>query len=228
MVKVLKLKTSDDFKVYVSSDFHQNHQGPKSNPCWVSRGYKSPTDMTDQTIETCNRIVRPEDYLVFLGDWSLNTSEEQFESDLARFNCYNILMLWGNHNNPVKRIYKREVRKSVDLLYTTHPNEPWVGDIEIYPFRYKNIIFCGNKMNMIVDNQLFCLNHFPEDIFDEMRHNSIMLCGHSHYGYEKTRAECTENKRLDVGWDGWKKPLSTDEIKEIVAKKGFIGKDHHQ
>jgi calcineurin-like phosphoesterase family protein len=228
MIKTLKLVTSDDFKVYVSSDFHLNHQGPRSNPLWVSRGFKSPTDMTNGIIETCNKIVRHQDYLVFLGDWCLNTSDEQFEADLSRFNCKNILMLWGNHNNPVERIYRQEVEKWIAWNECgTQPGWEITKSTDVYPFRYKNAVFCGNKMNMMVDGQLYCLNHFPEDVFDQMRHGAFMLCGHSHYGYEKTRKDCKENRRLDVGWDGWRKPLSTDEIKEIMATKCLVGLDHH-
>jgi predicted MPP superfamily phosphohydrolase len=56
-------------------------------------------------------LVKPNDYLFYLGDWCLNTSAEEFENDLTQINCRNILMIWGNHNSQIKSVYEREVRK---------------------------------------------------------------------------------------------------------------------
>lgn len=239
-MRTLNIKTDDNFNVWFSSDFHLNHQGPKGGvPLWQSRGYKSPEDMTDQIIAKVNELVMPDDYLFYMGDWCLNTTEDKFESDLARINCRNILMIWGNHNNPVRRVYEREVNRSLagqingDFKWydPTHKrgfvDTRWMGKVEVYPFRYKNIVFCGDYMEAVVDGLYICMCHYPIDVFNEMRNGAVMLCGHSHYTYDKTRDTCLENKRLDMSWDGHLRPLSINEVKSIMAKKGLVAIDHH-
>jgi calcineurin-like phosphoesterase family protein len=189
--------------------------------------------MTDGIIETVNSMVRPNDYLFYAGDWSLNTTTEKFEQDTARFNCQNIFMLWGNHNCPVRKVYDEAVGRTVasqlngDVKNTSVPDERWRGKVEVYPLRYKNVIFCGDYMELIVDGLYICMFHYPIDVFNHVRTGAVHLCGHSHYSYEKTRASNTDSKRLDLSWDGHKKPLSINDIKSIMATKNTIKLDHH-
>lgn len=241
-MRMLHLNTNANFNIWFSSDFHLRHLGPKGGiPLWQSRGYQSPQHMTQEIIKKVNELVMPDDYLFYLGDWCLNTKEVEFESDLAQINCRNILMLWGNHNNPVKRVYEREVAKVAQAINGDikwyDPKGPeknqffvdtrWMGKVEIYPLRYKNIVFCGDYMEAIIDGQYICMFHYPVDVCNEQRGGAFMLCGHSHYSYPKTRADCQENKRLDLSWDGHLRPLSIKEVKAIMANKGIVGVDHH-
>lgn len=108
----MNIRETEAQKIYVSSDFHLNHD-PKSwpVPIWKMRGYESAQHMTDSIIDVTNSIVRPSDILIFLGDWCLNTTKEQFDAQLDRFQCQNIYALWGNHNNPhEKKVYHSLVR----------------------------------------------------------------------------------------------------------------------
>lgn len=238
---MLNIKTNANLNVWFGSDFHLNHKGPKGGtPLWQSRGYLSPEDMTTQITAKVNELVMPDDYLFYLGDWCLDTDEAKFESDLAQFNCRNIMMLWGNHNNPVQRIYKKLIRNSIagqidgDIKWYEPTKKrgfvdaQWVGAVEVYPFRYKNIVFCGDYMEAVVDGQVICMCHYPMDVFNHGTHGAFMLCGHSHGSYEKTRKDYKYNKRLDMSWDCHLKPLSINEVKDIMAKKEFIAVDHHQ
>ncbi len=239
-MRLLTINTTDTFNVFFSSDWHLNHQGPKDDPLWIRRGYSSPKNMTEEIIKTVNEIVKPDDYIMYGGDWCLNTSETEFEEDLAKINCRNIFMIWGNHNNPVQRIYKREVKKTVasqlsgdvkwkDPITKTNGilDSRWMGEVEVYPLRYKNIIFCGDYMEIVVNGEYICMCHYPIDVFNNIRHGAYMLCGHSHYSYEKTRENCVENRRLDLSWDGHLRPLSIQEVQTIMSKKSMVTVDHH-
>lgn len=194
-----------------------NHTGPiGSIPLWQTRGYASPEKMTWGIISKLNELVRPDDIIFNLGDFCLNTNEQEFENYLANIKCQNIYYITGNHNSRIKDAYRKAIM-----------NEFARDDIEVYPIRYKNIVFYGNYLEVVVDGQYICMCHYPIDIFNKMRHNSWMLCGHSHCGYSKTKESCLENKRLDVSWDGYLRPLDFNELQKIMAKKGLVTLDHH-
>ncbi len=171
-------------------------------------------------IDVTNEIVRPNDYLIFLGDFCLNTKSEQFDAYLDRIKCQNIIFIWGNHNNPhEKYAYTPIVKKILGSSYQ--------DGSEIYPVKYKNVTYYGHCLKVILDGQFVILSHFPHYIWDEMQHGAWMLCGHSHYGCELTRAENLYGKILDVGWDGHGKPYSLKEIQSIMDGKRFKAVDHH-
>lgn len=203
--------------IFFSSDWHLGHQGPKAGtPLWVSRGYKSVQDMTWGIINKINELVRPDDIIFNLGDFCLNTTEGEFENYINSIKCQNIHYINGNHNSRIKDAYRKSLQSELGRT-----------DILAYPVRYKNIVFCGDYMEAIVDGLYICMCHYPIDVFNEMRSGAVMLCGHSHYTYDKTRDTCLENKRLDMSWDGHLKPLSINEVKAIMAKKGLVAVDHH-
>jgi calcineurin-like phosphoesterase family protein len=212
---LLNLRETPDQKVYVSSDFHLNHDPKWPVPIWESRGFKSAKEMTDGIIDTTNSIVRPNDILLFLGDWCLNTTIEAFEETLARFKCQNIYALWGNHNNPhEKKVYAH-------LMRERNVNG------ELYPFRYKNMVYYGHYLEAVLNGHYTVLCHYPIYVWNEMAHGAWMLCGHSHNGCEFSQSTNVEGKILDVGWDGHGKPWSLDEIAAVMKTKHFKAVDHH-
>ncbi len=106
MNKVLKIKQTAEQKVYWVSDTHLNHN---RDFVYEVRGFKSSQEHTDFIINKINEIVRPNDILIHVGDLCLNTEENGLNELLARIQCQNIYLLWGNHNNPLWKIYQREV-----------------------------------------------------------------------------------------------------------------------
>jgi calcineurin-like phosphoesterase family protein len=214
MNKELKFKQSDDQKIYGVSDTHLNHN---REFIWGARGYPDSKSHTDGVINSINDNVRANDILLHLGDICLNTDESGFNNLLGRINCQNIYMLWGNHNNPTWRVYQNAIKEEYGR-----------DDIEIYPFRYRNVIFIGNYAEALLDGHLFVLHHYPIYVFNYMKDGAKHLCGHSHYGLEFSKATNLKSKILDIGWDGFKKPLSLNEILAIMdTKEVFDAGDHH-
>lgn len=232
MNKVIKIRQTEEQKVYWMSDSHLNHNPKWKVPLWEARGHKSSVEHTDFIINKINEIVRPNDILFHLGDFCLNTEENGLNELLARIHCQNIYLLWGNHNNPLWKIYKRETDKLFNLLQENlfrHNCDENVGEGEIYPFRYKNIIFLGNYAEIVVDGQYFILCHYPIHVFNYMKDGAKMVCGHSHYGLSFSQADNLSSKILDIGWDGFARPLSTEEVLKIMDKKSiFVSGDHHE
>lgn len=218
----------------ITSDTHLNHDPKWKIPLWEGRGFKSSKEHTDFIIDTINATVRPGDTLIHLGDFCLNTSESQCEELLSRIRCQTIYLLWGNHNNPLWKIYRREVLKALNRITQGYSSASLDGynspeDLEVYPFRYRNVVFLGNYLEAIIGGKLYVMEHYPVHVFNEMKHGVFHLCGHSHYGLDFSRAENLGNKILDVGWDGWNKPYTPEEIEGIMAKKAiFATTDHHK
>ena len=216
----LNFKDTEEQKIYVSSDFHLKHDPKWENPIWKMRGFNSAVEMTDGIIKSVNDIVRPNDVLLFLGDLCLNTLPNQFDELISRFQCQNIYMLHGNHPNPhFKNIYVPMVKK---LL-----GDNYVENSEVYPLRYKNIVYVGDYVEAILNGQMCILCHYPIYIWNHMAHNSYHLCGHSHGGCPFSVPDNFDNKILDVGWDLHKKPLSLPEIAVIMQTKQFKANDGH-
>ena len=225
MNRVLRFRQTPEQKVYWLSDTHLNHN---RDFVFGVRGFKSGQDMTDGIINKVNEIVRPNDILMHAGDFCLNTEEGGLNSLLARINCQNIYMTWGNHNNPLWKIYQREVK---NLLGQFESRDGFCmdEDVEIYPFKYKNITFLGNYVELTVDGQYFVMCHYPIHVWNYVKDGAKMICGHSHYGLPFSQAANLKAKILDVGWDGYSRPLSTEEVLAIMdTKELFDTGDHHK
>lgn len=212
MLQQLKFKDAPESRVYFTSDLHLNH---KPEFIWKARGYNSIQEHNSGVIEKINSIVRAQDVLFNLGDLFLNTQEEQAIEILDKINCQNIYSCWGNHGFPLAKIYKREVAKQ------------YSPGIEVYPFRFKNLIFIGDYLEVIINGKVMILSHYPLAVFNHSKYGAYSLSGHSHYGYEKTQAQHKEGLMLDVGWDGHGKPLSFEEINNIMATKTIKQEDNH-
>ena len=220
---MLKIKQTAERKVYVTSDFHYNHNPKWTTPLHATRGYATFFDMNEDIIKKVNDIVRPNDILFNLGDLSLNCDEFQCEDFLSKLNCQNIYLLWGNHNNPIAKIYRREVEKALKNCDLISENiSP-----EIYPFRYKNVVFFGDYLEVMIDGRIVDMMHYPIDVWNHMKDGAYMLCGHSHYNLPETRHDWIEGLILDCGWEGKKAPYSFDEIVTIMRNKRVKAVDHH-
>jgi len=222
---MLRIRQTPEQQVYWVSDTHLNHN---KDFVYEARGYKSSQEHTDFIIDKINEIVRPDDILMHAGDFCLNTEESGLNSLLARIQCQNIYLLWGNHNNPLWKIYQREVAnffRSMDDDFTATQPKP---DVEIYPFRYKNVLFLGNYAEITVDGKYFIMSHYPIHVWNYVKNGANMICGHSHYSLPFSQADNLSAKILDVGWDGYCRPLSTEEVIAIMDKKSvFTTGDHH-
>lgn len=217
---MLRIKETEEQKVYVSTDFHLGHNPKWPVPIWEMRGFKSTGEHDTAVVDSVNAIVRSNDILLYLGDFCLNTSIAQFDAFLDAIKCQNIRSIWGNHNNPhEKAIYRPIVR---GMLPHATP------DIEVYPIGYKNLTYYGNYVEAIINGQYCVLCHYPLMVWNHMKNGAWMLCGHSHCGYEPTTARATVGKILDCGWDDYKKPLSFMEIQTIMETKKIISAGHHR
>ncbi len=208
----LKINHNDNHKVFFTSDSHFRHN---QSFIFEARGYKNRYEHDDALIAKINEVVRPQDTLIHLGDFCLNITPPEFEEILRRIDCNNILYIWGNHNSCIRRIYE-------DAVITEYNK-----DIEVYPYKVGKITYLGYYKELIVNGQMIVIHHYPHQIWNQMQKIAWQLSGHSHYTNPTTQLYCSENKILDVGWDGHGKPLSFPEIQKIMMNKNHVKQDKH-
>jgi calcineurin-like phosphoesterase family protein len=209
----LKLTHSENSKVYFTSDSHFGHN---HEFIYDKRGYLSRLAHNEGLFKIINSLVRPEDILIHLGDFCLNSSQEEFEEYLSKIKCQNILYIWGNHNSRIRKAYEDTVEKQFGSR-----------KLEVYPITYRNVTFLGYYKEIIVNGQMIVLHHYPHQIFNQMQKFAYQLSGHSHNSNPSTQISSKEGKILDVGWDGHNKPLDFDEIQAIMASKQHKKRDSY-
>jgi calcineurin-like phosphoesterase family protein len=202
------------------------HFGHNKDFVYGKRGFANVGEHDSALIHTINATVGENDILVHCGDFSLNTSRERFDQILDELNCRSIYYLWGTHNSPSHAAYFEQLK----FLY------PNCEGIEVYPLRYRNLMFVGDYLEIEVTYQkssahiggknIVCC-HYPIQEFNNAKRGYWMLCGHSHYGNPLTRAGNPSGKYLDLGWEGHGKPLSFAEVSEIMSKKEVLQISHH-
>lgn len=208
----LKKYSAQTQDIWVTSDLHANHI---LEPVWRGRGFNSPQEHTDYIIQTINTYVKPDDLLFHLGDMTLNTSTEMFEDFIGKLNCKTIYTLWGNHPNPSKKIYTEAIKAK------------YGEDIEVYPFRYKNLVFLGHHHECMIGKKGVTMNHYPLRIWDYAKYGSFMLHGHQHCSDEISSPEYPVGKIMDVGFDSIKRPWNFKEILSIMEKKQCAAVGRH-
>ena len=221
MNKVLKLAQMEDSRVWMSSDWHFNHNPKWPVPIWKMRGYNSMEEMNIDIIKSINDNVGVNDNLIYLGDMVLNTVESQFENFISRINCQSIYVLYGNHNSCVWDIYRREINKFFKNLSGIDQGD---CEYEVYPFRYRNLIYVGNYLEFTVDGTKAVASHYPMSSWNGMSHGSIHCHGHIHSTKETYKLD---GKTIDVGFDYHKLPISFNEIKKMMDTIPKKQEGHH-
>lgn len=209
-----KIKFLDSQNVYIASDFHLGH---KRDFIYKPRGYNDYYTHTNDILLTVNNTIATTDILLYIGDFCLNTSIEECYTYLNRINCQTIYMLWGNHNSRVSEIYTQQLKEQYG-----------VADVEIYPLKYKNVIFVGDYLEVTYKHQDYICCHYPIKSWNNISHGSIMCHGHCHGNIKDHLIETDVcGKIIDVSWDVFKKPMKLTEIKAICDKKSLYSPDHH-
>ena len=159
------------------------------------------TEMTEDQIREHNTLVKPEDIVWHLGDFTFGGTPEVIRL-LRRLNG-NYKFTWGNHDKPLK---------------------DFSTIIDHYSDLKSRVEFLGNMAEVEIEGQSIVLNHYAMRVWNKSHRGNWHLYGHSH----GTLPDDPTSMSFDVGADCHDlKPIPFSRVKEIMSKKTFRPVDHH-
>lgn len=198
--------------IYFTSDTHYWHQNVIR---YCSRPHKTVEEMNEDLILRWNSIVKPEDTVYVLGDFSL--AFRAVELYTKRLMGTKILVP-GNH----------------DFCHSYHKKSRNIENRDKWAKKYvENGWIVFPEQNVLPDEAfgIFKLCHFPylspsdtihEDKYNDWRptdNGDILLCGHIHEKW-LTKRSSKGTLMINVGVDVWNyTPVSLDQIKELISKE---------
>lgn len=192
-------------KTYFVSDPHFFHQNSIKHS---NRPWKFADEMNEGLIENWNNTVTDDDEVYCLGDFSF-AGPERSESVVCRLKGKKF-MIRGNHDH--KNVLKR-----------IEPYFIWIKDVfmltvqDINPYAPTQAMSVYNSKN-----QMIWLSHYPHLTWPQEHYGVWHLHGHCH----GTLKDDPNKMRLDVGVDCTNyKPISYQEVKELMAKKTWKPKE---
>lgn len=89
-------------------------------------------------------------------------------------------------------------------------------------YQYKDLFDSYHHyLEIVVEKRLWCLMHYPIWSWNDMARGSYMISGHTHGSLPR------HGKAIDMDWGIWRKPLSLQEIDDILSKRDLSKVDHH-
>jgi len=196
---------------WFTSDTHFHHKnivrgtsewGEQSQ--FVLRDFDTLEEHDEALIANFNSVVKWDDELWHLGDWSFG-GHEQIKIFRNRLNCKNIHLIFGNHDQHIEP-----------------SNSPYRGLFSSVQY-VKNLSYKIDSMKSgkYGKTKLF-LSHYAHRVWSQSHHGIIHLYGHSHGSLPGI------GKSMDVGVDTNNLyPYHLDEIIDIMKKIPITFVDHH-
>jgi calcineurin-like phosphoesterase family protein len=213
----MKINLLPGQNLYFTSDTHYGHGNICSattkweNPEGGVRQFSSLQEMNTTIVNNINSVVKPNDILFHLGDWSFG-GFDKIEEFRNQINCKNLHIITGNHDHHIENN-----KEGIQSLFSSVN-------------KYLNLVVKYNVGTPLMGDARFALMHFPIASWDNMSRGVIHLHGHVHL---PKHLKLGEGRSLDVGVDGNDmKPYSLGDIIRLVKnqpiKKLVLPQDHHE
>ena len=187
---ITKIRPEDIGKIWFSSDTHFNHNNILK---YCNRPFESVEAMNEALVANWNSVVKPDDHVYHLGDFSFSNVEK-----------------WNNFLAP------GVLNGHIHLILGNHDPERVFREGTMFD-RFDSIEF---QHILIIEGWTVILNHFPFASFsNNFDHKVIQLFGHIHSGPEGIGNVMMNGNKLqwnqyDVGVDNNNyTPISWAEVK---------------
>lgn len=212
-------------KIFVTADLHYDHVNIiKGQSVWnnleACRDFENIEDMNSAIIKSINNTVSKYDILYLAGDLAFKNVYSLYHL-MKNIRCQNIYCILGNHDQAIRdnKRFNIQIPESSGVILA----EEFLGKTllpgEKYSFRthemFKDI---HKRVELTHNKQKFIIDHYPLDTWNQAMHGSIMIHGHVH-GALDTSDLNMYYKRIDVDWGKFKRPISLDEIAEMMKDR---------
>jgi len=211
----MKLNLNKGQRLFFTSDTHYNHANicssttKWSNPTTI-REFKSLEYMNSHLVGNINEVVKQDDILIHLGDWSFG-GFEQIQKFRDQIVCKNVHIITGNHDHHIENN-----RDNCQSLFSSVN-------------KYVELNVKWNVGTPLMNEANFVLMHFPIASWNNMAKGAIHLHGHVHFN---SNIRIQEGKMMDVGVDcNMLYPIELSEVLHIMKDrpvKSLFVKDHHE
>jgi calcineurin-like phosphoesterase family protein len=201
----------DPERTWITSDTHAFHKNIcKGCTQWTddgaTRDFFDASLMTAVMADNFNKVVRPDDILFHLGDWSFG-GRDKVKIFREMINCKNIILVIGNHDHHIERERNEELGNLFTYIHGSMNNPQYIT-IKVGGHTY----VCGHYAMLVWNESHRHPNH--------TRH----LYGHSH----GSLPDNPNSLSFDIGVDCHDlKPLNFIQVDEIMKKKVWKPVDHH-
>jgi calcineurin-like phosphoesterase family protein len=187
--------------------------------------YSSVDEMNQELVKSINSLVKEDDTLYHLGDWSFG-GKENIWNFRKQLRCQNIHLILGNHDHHIEenKILPNCRHSSIGWPVDGKPEDNLYGT-HVFPEQLFSSVSHYKEVN--INGQAIILSHYPFAVWHGNGKGWWHLHGHCHSSFKSI------GKSMDVGIDnailhyGFPVPFSYSEIKDIMDKKGLELLDHH-
>ena len=208
-------KIANTGNVFVVSDTHFNHN---KEFIFKSRGFTSIAEHDSTLVKRWNSVITDSDTVIHLGDFIANDPTGHIALDILSQLRGQKYLLWGNHKSGIKQLYKTAI-KQLGLSDST----------EVYPLAIApNTYHLGDTVKTVYKGHVIVMHHYPLSIWEDVQNDSILLCGHSHGGFEDSKPYSNKGgKILDVGIDIFGCPILLSQAIKLASDKPTLVRDAH-
>ena len=182
--------------IYFISDTHWGHANIIK---YCNRPYQSVQEMDAALITNWNAVVKPEDEIYHLGDFTFYRDPVKVGGILNRLNGKKYF-IWGNHDQVFKK-------------------NPYLLDNFVWSKDYYELKTPGNPPIVLM--------HYPILVWNGGHHGSIMLHGHDHGGVDYLDKPTTRYDVGVDAEDNNQFPVSLDKIMKVMSTRKYVPMDQH-
>lgn len=202
--------------IWFTSDTHFHHKNiVRGTSAWEIkemeggshqqvRDFDTLEEHDETLIKSINGLVKYNDTLYHLGDWSFG-GHEQIKKFRDRLECRDIHLIFGNHDQHIEPINSpyRQLFSSVGY--------------------YKELDLKLDKKWDQFRKLRICMFHYAQRVWNKSHHGAIHLYGHSHGSLPDAG-----NRSMDVGVDTNNLyPYHLDEVLDRLLARPVHFVDHH-
>ena len=191
------------------SDQHFGHDNVIG---FCNRPFKDKEEMKEALIANHNKLVKPEDLVIYVGDTFFYHSPEEMKEVLSRLNGRKILVR-GNHDQKARQMMNVGFEICVETMEMFIAGERVL--FSHYPFRMDEKLMRWLKIKKKIHKALGLRPIYFEKYHDRRPKDGgqFLIHGHTH----DTRK--LKGRMIHVGVDAWGyKPVNIQEISNIITE----------